>query len=69
MTTVEPMRDRIDALSSGIDPIVSFASATDNNRSTLIKRMVVEDVLGGMNTNNSNAHGSALDLKLASHKR
>lgn len=49
---------KIDARSYGIDPIVSLESASENNRSTLINRMLVEDALGEIKTDNSNGHGS-----------
>nr|WP_235013292.1 hypothetical protein [Spiribacter sp. SSL99] len=60
---------RFDAFSYGLDPVVSLASATENNRPTLINRMEVEDVLGVINTDNSNGHGSAPHQRPASYLR
>jgi len=47
------------SLSHAIDLVVAPASATEDIRSTLINRVEMEDVLGEMNTDNSNAHDSA----------
>jgi len=49
----------INSLSHAIDSVVALASATKDNRSTLINRVEMEDVLGEINTDNSNGHGSA----------
>jgi hypothetical protein len=48
---------------------VSLASATKNNRPTLINRVEVEDVLGAINTDIGNSHGSAPYQRLPSYLR
>lgn len=50
---------RIDLLLHRIDPVVSLAGAPETNRPKLIDRMELENVLGEINTDNSNRHGSA----------